>query len=729
MPRRDARARRCAAIGDRLRPRAAPSGRRKRRERAGAWRARAEVVIIPAAGGTPLQRLRALAVAALGLVALGNTCGPIGTDEIVLPGFTAIAVKGTTVTLGAGRSYVWSGSFLPAEIDAAGDPLAGPMNLRLRVGGSSILLAPSQVTVLESTPHHAVIRADGQPYPNLTVSATTRIEFDGVAMVAITVTPTGAVDVQGLDQEVDVLSTSATRMLKFQAGTIRSQNRAQQILPSYSGAFLNAVGLADGDRSFWWFADNAIGWIWNGPTVTELTTPASGRLRLTQHLIGSSFRISAPMQFQFNFLATPVKDLGSAWRKQRVTAGVAPSEVGLGTIQLSWQAFAHFLFPYTSYPPGVEAQIPQADLDAYRGLQANKALMESYLAVYGIQLLPELSLHCLPQIDPALAVMRSSWEVQPPFVFTQTEPPWTAIFDKPALSHRASDFTNYLVTRIAAELDNLGMRGLFLDQASVLDSANPANGSWTDSNGQTRPSLDILGTREFLRRTRNVFALKGMPGYLFVHASNSELIPAYTFATAVVDGEQFRTSLWQDDYIATIPLDQTRMQFAPDQYGVRSAWISEFGYAHSGDPNWSGSAAELKAFRNMMTLVLLHDAELVPVAVPYAARSSILQALDDFGTDQAAFVGYWRKDPAATALDTASQVSFYRRSGPTAALLVVGNLYGSARNIHVAVDPVAMGFAGTPGATAVSSGQTLPIANGRLTVPVNGKDFELVRIE
>jgi hypothetical protein len=574
-----------------------------------------------------------------------------------------------------------------------------------------------------------VIRADGQPYPNLTVSATTRIEFDGVAMVSITVTPTGSVDVQGLDQEVDVLSTSATRMLQFQAGTVRNQTRAQPIVPSYSGAFLNAVDLGDGDRSFWWFADNAVGWIWNGPTVTELTTPASGRLRLTQHLIGSTYRISAPMQFQFNFLATPVKDLGSTWRKERVTAGVGPAEVGLGTVQLSWQAFAHYLFPYTSYPAGVAAQIPQADLDAYPGLQANKAQMEGYIAKYGIQPLPELSLRCLPQIDPALAVMRSSWEVGPPYVYTQTEPPWTAQFDKPTLSHRASDFTNYLVTRIDAEIGNLGMRGLYLDQGSVFDSDNPANGAWTDSNGQTRASLDILGTREFLRRTRNVFAQRGQPGLLFVHASNSELIPAFTFATAIVDGEQFRVSLWQDDYIATISLDQTRMQFAPNQYGVRSAWISEFAYAHSGDPTWPGSAAELKAFRNMMTLVLLHDAELVPVGVPYAPRSSLLEALDDFGTDQAEFVGYWRRDPAATTLDYASQVSFYRRSSPTSLLLVVGNLYGTARNIHVAVDPAAMGFAGTPVATAVSSGQTLAIANGRLVVPVNGKDFELVRIE
>jgi hypothetical protein len=33
--------------------------------------------------------------------------------------------------------------------------------------------------------------------------------------------------------------------------------RDQAIGTSYAGPFLNAIGIADGERSFWWFADNA----------------------------------------------------------------------------------------------------------------------------------------------------------------------------------------------------------------------------------------------------------------------------------------------------------------------------------------------------------------------------------------------------------------------------------------------------------------------------------------
>jgi hypothetical protein len=619
------------------------------------------------------------------------------------------------------------------EVDAAGSPVATAMNLRLRVAGTAVLLQPSQVSVVESAADHALIQAQGEPYPNLLVTTTTRVEYDGVAMVSLTVTPRGFVDVQGLDQEVDISTTPNTRVLKFDTKNVRIQPRAQQIDPSYSGTFLNALGIADGDRSFWWFADNAQGWIWNGPTVTDLFSVSSNTVRLSQHLIGATYRISNPMQLQLNFLATPVRDMGSSWRKERVTGGVGTPEQGLGTLQISWDtAFIHVDLPYTTYEGNLMSQIPGPDLRAYPGLQANKTGMNQAFATWGIQILPYLSLHCLTQIDPGVVSHRAAWEVSPPFVNNDSfNPPWSTTFQKPQLSHRATTFTDYYVSRIATEINNLGMRGIYFDQASIVDSANPAHGAWTDSQGHTQASLDILGTRDFLKRTRNLFAAKGLPGYLFVHASNSELIPAYTFATAIVDGEQFTELLQNSDYMASISLDQARVQFSPPQYGVRLAWLPEFDYFHANDPTWTGSAAQLAAFRDLMTLILLHDGELVPMGVPYAERRSILQTLDAFGTDQAAFVGYWDGGPAAQPVQPDARVSFYLRSNPTTLLLVVGNFAAAAQTVDITVDPIAMGFPAGKSLLVrmVPSNQVLAVSGNQIHVPVAQKNFQLVTVD
>ena len=658
--------------------------------------------------------------------AQGAAAAGFGNKKVVLPGFAPLELTGTQLRLGE-RRYDWDQSFLPVDLAARGSSLAGPMLLRLGIAGETVLMTPTSVRVAESTPHHVVIKASGEPAPGLSVKVTTRVEYDGVAMVTLTLSPSAPIDVDSLDFEVEVRSNPATRMLKFQTADIRVQRRDHVIEPSYAGPFLNAIGIGDGDRSFWWFADNAEGWIWNGDTVTELAPVAEDRLRLRQRLIGSQYHVAKPMTMRMNFLVTPVRELGSAWRRERITGGVSNAEGKLGLIQGWWStAFAHTALPFTEPPPEVVAQIPASDYANYPGLAANREILTRNLETKGIYSLPYFSAHCLTEIDPKLARKRAAWEVEPPFVVISPDGSYPTPFEKPALSHRVPAYANYVLARMNKEIDKLGMSGLYLDHASIMDSKNPAHGAWVDSNGITQPSTDILGMRQFLKRLRTLFYLKGKPGFLLVHASNSELIPAYTFATAIVDGEQFRQRLVADDYIASVSLDQVRMQTAPGQYGVRNVWIPQFERFHAGDPTWPGSAAERQAFRNFMTLVLLHDGEFWPTFVPQDERLALLGALDAFGTDDASFQGYWSPAPLATTTRAPARISVYRRADSL--LLVVGNLSASAEDVDVSVD---LAGAGLPeGATArlVPDDTPLAFAGGSLALPVPAKDFRLIEI-
>ena len=372
------------------------------------------------------------------------------------------------------------------------------------------------------------------------------------------------------------------------------------------------------------------------------------------------------------------------------------------------------------------AQIPPFDWAHYPGLEANRLLLDSTLLEKGIVTLPYFSGHCLNELDPALDANRAAWEVNPPFVVMARTGSYPALLEKPSLSHRASAYTDYVLTRMDEEIDKLGMWGLYLDHGSIMDSKNPAHGAWVDSNGVVRPSTDILGMRKFLKRLRTLFYLKGKPGYLLIHASNSELIPAYTFATGIVDGEQFRHRLVADDYIGSVSVDQVRMQNAPGQYGVRNVWIPSFVSFHAADPTWQGSDAERRAFRNFMTLVLLHDGEIWPIFVPLDERVALLGALDAFRTYQASFVGYWSQAPLATTSRALARISTYRRTG--ALLLVVGNLSSSAESVDVSVALAAAGLPATATARLVPDGTPLAFSGGRLDLTVPAKDFRLIEV-
>jgi hypothetical protein len=651
-----------------------------------------------------------------------------GSAEIVLPGFSPVQVNGLQLSIGS-RVYKWrANSFLPTRVDGAGRQIAGPMNLRIASGGRSAIAAATSVRVLESTGHHAVIEARGTPIPNLALRVTTRVEFDGVAMVQIDLTPSAPIDVDALDFELDVVSNPYTRMLKFQSADIRFQARNHVITPNYAGPFLNAIDIADGDRSFWWFADNAEGWVWNGPTVTELSQLSSDRLRLRQRLIGARYRVAGPRTMRMNFLATPIRELGSAWRRERMAAASTAAEGQIAKFLASWStAFAHMALPYTEPPAEVLSQIPSGDWANYPGLAANRDLLAKNLANRGLHTLPYFSAHLLTEIDPGLRQNRAQWEVMPYFPVVSVNDSYTTPFQKPALSHRATGYADYVLARMNEEIDKLGMTGLYLDHASIFDSNSPANGAWVDSNGRTQPSTDVLGMRSYLKRLRTLFYQKGKPGYLFVHASNSELVPAYTFATGIVDGEHFRKKLVNNDYIGSISLDQARIQHSPDQYGLRNVWINQLDFMNTSNASWRGSEPERRAFRNFLTMVLIHDGEFWPGASPQDERLALIGALDTFGVAQASFTGYWSTDPLATTATAQTRVSVYRRGARL--LVIVGNLAPAGQTVDVTALLAKVGLTSAATARLVPTGGNVPHSNGRFSLSIPARDFRLVEFQ
>lgn len=651
----------------------------------------------------------------------------VGQDEIVLPGFDPIRTEGTTVRPG-GRSYVWEKSFLPIRVDSLGKHLTGPIRLVARTGSVSRDLLATDVRLVETSDHHAIVRASGEPIPGLRLRTETRVEYDGVAMVELVIEPDTAVELDGLDLVVDVDANRYTQMQSFAATEIRGRHRRPRVEPPYRGDFLNAVGLADGERSFWWFADDAKGWIWNGDTVTEVE-PRGDVVRIRQRLIGAAHRLSEPMNLAFNFLATPVRSLGSEWRADRIVATANRQWKGLGKLHLWWTtAFAHVDLPFTTFPPGVEARIPKSDRSGYPGLAENRKNLAEWRRELGIERIPYFSAHVLSELDPTLARHRSEWEIDPPLVMKSGVSRLGTKFEKPFLSHRSRAYQDYVVFRLDRELGRLGASGIYFDQGGVIDTRNRAHGGWLDSRGRLQPSLDILGLRQFLKRVRVALHNRGQPGYVFIHNSLVEIIPAYTFAWGMVGGERFRHQLKNDDYIGSISVDQTRVRFAPSQYGVLNVWIPQFFYFHKGEASWNGSPGQRLATRNFLALSLIHDVPILPTGLDLDVWRAWVRQSDDFGVDAARFVGYWNED-LGVAYDPADvRVSRYSHGGQT--LLLVANLGAGAKRVRLSIDRGALGLPEGPVAMwveAAGKSQALTGSEFELTVPE--RDFRTVRIE
>lgn len=599
----------------------------------------------------------------------------LGMESYVVPGFSPLKVIDHSVELFQ-KKYLWKESFLPDKIVSRQITITEKMQLIATVAGERVQLIPELIQINENKGVSANVMALGTVTKNLKIQVDTHIEYDGVAQCTIYLTPNKPVKIDKLEYIAHIKDSPTMEVLGFTAKNIRKQKDRHDILKlPYAGRFLNVLGFSDGDRSFWWFADNAKGWIWNGKTVTEVSRNKK-KIVLKQTLIGNSYIIDKPIKMTLNFLATPVKEIGSSWRSKRIMLGHPDEKEAVlgGMFKLWWtNAFAHDAFPYTSYPADTREQTCQADRSAFPGRIKNTAIINE-AKKNGIQWIPYFSLHALSNLDPALSHYKKYWIILPPRTFKEVVKPYSKIYGKSLLSHRSQSYSNYLLWRLNEEIDNLGMEGIYFDHGPPQDSNNLYNGGWIDSNGNLQPSLDILGIREFLKRLRVLFAQKNKAGYIFIHNSNREIIPAFTFAYATIGGEQYRGGRVKDgDYLDYISIDEFRTRFSTTQSGVISILLPVFWTEHKGQSSWHGSEQQKKAYRRVQALTLLHDVLDWPIGAHVKERNLLIEILDSFGIDKAKFIGYWNPDLAATATNDHFKISCYARTDNSSYLFIVAN--------------------------------------------------------
>jgi len=654
--------------------------------------------------------------------------------DFVLPGFSAIDVRGTVAHLYA-RTYEMGNGYLPQQITSRGGWIVRDMRLVAVVDGQEIVFRPEIAGLMEEKPQRVTWGATGEAMEGLRVTARTELEYDGVAQVELVLRTEGVVTLKSLDFVVIVKDAPSMQVLGFRAKGIRRQKDRNDLLTvPYVGPFINVLGFADGQRSFWWFADNAEGWLSSGESTTRIVRTKNDALQLRIRLIADSPRLNSENRFRFNFLVTPVRELGAVGRAERVAIGPVSAKMKERneTFKLWWPTgFAYDAFPYTDYPEGTKEKLTRSDINAYPGRASNRRMVVRDRELYGVHWIPYTSLHALSTLDPILDSRRTEWEVHPRKVFRGGVNPYSDKFEKPVLTHRAAGYSSYLLQRLSQEIENLRVSGFYFDHGPPVNSRNPDNGAWQDSSGATHGSLDILAIRRFLKQLREAFYRNGLDGHIFVHTSNREIIPAYTFAAGLVDGEQYRHRLNHGDYIGAISLDEFRTRFAPHQYGIPIIWLDVEKSHNKGDPTWPNSERQRRAYRNMQAIALLHDVPDRAQGAHRGERDALLRVLDDFGIANAEFTGYWNGAIGISSNDRDVKISTYRNDERTAILAVVTNLSRESRAVELIVKEDRLGLRDESQVVEVRTpaGRILPSTSSGFKTQVRGRDFRLFILE
>lgn len=592
----------------------------------------------------------------------------VGMAEVVLPGFAPITVAGRQLTLGAGRSYDFATGLLPAATTALGAPLTGPLGLEFRRDGRVLRLSGGQLQVTAATGHHVELRGSAALDDTLTVEASIRVEYDGLATVDLTLRPTGRVALGGLTLTMPVARSPDTRLLAYDPETIYTYTRPELHPLCRPSAYRNVLGITDTTRAIWLIADEPA---FPGPPAARPETDLActpDQVLVRQPLLGA-LTLDAPLTIRFALLVTPVKELPGSFRRDRVIPNAVAGEEWAGNRQLWWvEAVPHYALPWTTYPPGAREQLTAADQAAWPGLRANRENLADWRR-RGVERLPYMSLRAPSVLDPEVVANETLWRSQPPWTTPAAgDGPYRQGIPRPLYSHRAPGFSDYLVAGLDNVLAGLPVRGFYFDQGVPMGSGNPRH---LTADARIRPSSasDILAIRAFLKRLATAIHARGREPLIYVHNSTATVIPAYTFVTALGQGEEFNsTRLKGLNYQNSIDYELLQSTYTSAHSGIPVIWLEELwsSYHASQRParyrndtaGWLQSREYRTLWRNFMSVALLHDAP-VWTNAPQSERLRLYRQLDDFGVARSVFRGYWQLDPGWRT--RAILVSLYER--------------------------------------------------------------------
>lgn len=576
----------------------------------------------------------------------------IGTAEIVLPGFSPVSIEGRRIELGAGRSYKWGGGLLPKRIDALAAELVGPMAVVVRRSGVSTAVEADSFTIVGSSPDHIELVTTGRLGNDLSVEARIRVEYDGMAIVDLKFTPSGTVKIDNAMLVAPIVRRRDSHLLGYDPKTIYNYNK-QEVFPLCGQLpYKSAVSFADTERSFWVLTDEPAFPQPEAERPPTMMLCDDDRVQLVQPLLGSQ-TLTTPLRIRFAFLATPVKELPANSRHDRIIQRLTADEALLGDRQIWWvEALPHYALPYVDYPPGARERLTAADLAAYPGLKANRAEVLRWRDM-GVERLPYMSLRAPSVLDPFVVESALKWRTVPPLATPAAgDGPYRQGIARPYYSHRAPGFSDYLVSRLDGVVAELPVRGFYFDQAEPIGSGNPYH---LPDDRRIRPPQvsDILAMRQFFKRLATAIQQRGRDPLIYVHNSSATVVPAYTFVTGMVQGEEFNNTLKSLNYLETVDFETLQATYVSGQYGVPIVWLEEVWSEHLAKDRppqyqkdtaaWLKSPEHEKAWRNFMAVALLHDIPVWSMALT-DLRAGLYAKLDHFGLDRSRFSGYWQLD-------------------------------------------------------------------------------------
>ena len=633
---------------------------------------------------------------------VGNTLGI--SDKVPAP-WTAVVVAEDTVSLW-GRTYDFGGKLLPARIVNQSRPLlARPMTLRVKTaaGEADSASAMAEVTWEERSPARAQSSRQ-QTLADLVVTNRVRLEFDGFTWLELQVAPAGkSAAVEEITLAIPVNKRFAHLINAHDyslrtTGKLPAQGYASPMGPRWIGDEQGGIQV---------FAEHSANWVVADRRRELTVSNGPDEVVIELHLVSKRFELTRARTFALGFTVTPVKPaeprlrdiLSMSARTVPLLRGTeavgeylrkaAEAHHGLEVFHLWSQGWWQTAGMAKTNPDHLAFYpLPRPDLSPGYG-----EITTDYGVV--VHMAPYARLSETWAASPEFAQFRDEWLLN----IKGTHVPNESIPEpmrQARVCQSSGSYRDFYLWAINQLLQRTKAKALYFDVSKPQHCNNIHHGcGFVGDDGELVTTCNILGTRQLLRRIYTLLREKHPDGLIFFHMSGQVNMAVWSFADALVDGENTVALLDRKEnrgYERVLTLEQFAAEYAAqNNFGPYSVVLPQF--SRSGAiraEEWSELGYQHAEY--LLGLIFLHNSQLwYPAYLPTEPTNKLYLAFDENGlTADWSFLGYWRQHAARLPDDV--KASFYLAPDRRKALMAIMNLRWEDVTIDVPLDASVLGM-------------------------------------
>ena len=652
---------------------------------------------------------------------LGNK---LGITKEVPPSWTPVKYQPDKISVW-GREYIYRDGLFPAQIDAGGDALlAAPV--KLDFGRNIFAGARAKVEKISADDTQATFLRT-ITLPQLTVKVKTRIEFDGMMWNTLELIPRNKdYEVKKLSLDIPMAARNATLMMPHDYSLKNTGH-----IRKWHGS-IRPLWVGNEERGLCFFTEHSYNWIVNDRQKELEIIPGSKEVLLKVNLIDHPAAISKPLKLEFGLMATPVKEMRKdqrSWRINHFTKQMTP-ERNARYIQMPFRKWAKNPYYETCYP------VADPKMRPVRGV-SNRCKWEGLLY------------HQLKRTwaeSPEAKMFAYEWTSEQRVVPTVDANPDNRQIE---VCQGSKSFQDFLVNGLAKVQKEVNPGGFYFDVANPKKCSNLNHGCGYVVNGEVRPTFNILGAREMIKRIYIATKKIRPDSIIAYHVSGQVCLPVHSFADLLFEGENFCSILHDNrGYEETLTLDTYRAEhmghnFGPavtmlPEFNITSKWLQNTPYAKAKRVRKDKAAAawlkrrkagketkaeaeywrELTSHINyLLGLSLLHDNPFWVAAMynmqPVRKHYHILDKFNYAGGDNK-FIPYWKQQAAKVVSPGKAVVSFY--TSKERAVAVIMNMSPKEADVKLRLDFARLGLDGTITASGLEYKNPVSLKGDLLTV-------------